>query len=306
MAIRFDANTDRLMTDGWGGTVATILCWWQLGASAGSQSVYHVTPSANGAGGTRLLLQTSAGTTMVLYDQSLSETQAAGNPGEDTWYCHALVMDGNNFTVYHGSSPESLSTVGPTTRQGFTAPGSLAIGAATVSGNPVEGLQGGDIANLKVWTRALSLSDVQAELATYDVVNATNLVRKHSFRTTSLANEQGSGAAFTAGSTAVALVAGPSALIDITGAFAGTAPSPVSGALAAEIGTTGQLAGITPLPSASLAADVHIGAQLAGTVALPFGTLAEVLPLTTRPRVGTATLETVASGWRVGDVELET
>jgi Concanavalin A-like lectin/glucanases superfamily len=231
VAIRFDAGTDQLLTDGWGGSVATLLCWWRLTVSADSQTLYQVTPNAGGGGGTRLLLQTSGTTNMVLFDQSLSETQAAGNPGVNVWYCHAVVVNGNDFTVYHGLTPGALTTVGPTVRQGFTAPGALLLSLAA------EPLQSGDIANLKVWNRALSLADVQAELATYAVVNATNLIRRHNFHAVSLANEQGTGAPFTAGATAVSVVDGPAGVtlqsttgagVATFGALAGTGAGTVT------------------------------------------------------------------------------
>lgn len=294
MAIRFDASTDQLVTDGWGGTVASILCWIRIETDRNDSSdPWIVTASAGGAGSTRALLGTDAsGTQMDLYDSAFDPmTGPAMVVG--TWYATAAVMNGTSWTFYYGTNPAALSSVSETQNQ-VSAPGSLVLSLSAEWFH-------GDIANLKVFTRALSASDVAAELATYDVVDATSLIRKHSFRTTSLANEQGSGSAFTAGSTAVSQVAGPTALADVTGALAGTVPMP-TGPLAADIGLTGALAGTVPMPSGDMAAVLGIGGQLAGTLPMPVGTLAEVMPLTSRPRVGVAELETVTSGWRVGAV----
>lgn len=207
MAIRFDQGTDQLVTGGWGGTVATVLCWVRLESDRNDYSTaWVVTANAGGVGSTRALLATGVDGTSISLADSTFALQAGPNMSVGTWYAFGAVMDGANWSFFHGTSAGSLTKVGPNTRNAVSSPGSLVLSLAA------EWLSG-DIANLKVFTRALSDADVAAELAHYVVQNPTNLVRAHSFLTTALTPDSGAGASFTAGSTSVTLVPGPSDVV---------------------------------------------------------------------------------------------
>jgi hypothetical protein len=321
MAIRFDAATDQIIGPGWGGTVFTVVFAWRQQADTNNfADPFLIYPDSGGAGAVRGGFGTSIdGTTMNVFDSAFA-TQAAGAPGVDVWYCGALVANADQWTVYHGSDPVGgLTAVGPNTRNTITAPGSIVL---SLDDEPFSG----DLAVLKVWTRALTQTEVEDELASYAVLDSTNLIRSHSWRTsTSMTPDSGSGGALTAGSTAVTLVPGPMWLTDVTGELAGSAPVPTgaleattgatgalagttpvpTGALAADVGVPAALAGVAPVPVGSLAADIAIPGELAATAPQPRGTLAEVLPLSGPVRVGTPVLESAASGWRVGSVDLD-
>ena len=207
MAWQFSEATDQLVGDGWPGTVFTLSMWWYMDTDPDeSQDPWAVYSDAGGAGSLRALLGTLGdGTTMRAFDAAFLE-QAAGAPGTATWYHTTLVANGTAWTVYHGTNPAALTVVGPDTRTAVNAPGSLLLSLA------VEWFRG-RLAAIKHWTRALPDTEVAAEAATYNVLNATGLHRLHTCRTTSLANEGGDGSALTAGATPITLVAGPSFLL---------------------------------------------------------------------------------------------
>lgn len=207
MAIRFDASTDQILGTGWSGNVVTILCWIKIVTDRNDfQNPWLVYPNSGGGGAVRAGLGTgSDGTTMILFDSAF-----ATNTGPDmvvgTWYCFAAVMNNTSWTLYYGTDPASLTTVGPNTRVAYTNPGSIVLSLAAEWFS-------GDLACFKIFTRALSAGDVEDELSAYAVTDATALVGSYSWESsTSLTPDAGTGVALTAGSTAVSLVAGPPGL----------------------------------------------------------------------------------------------
>lgn len=280
MAWQYNASTDQISGSGWSGTVFSILCWWYLDSDPNSsQDPWLVTASAGGAGGTRALLgTTSDGTTMQTWDSAFA-AQAAGTPGTGSWYFTALVGNGTSWTTYHGSNPASLTTVGPATRNQVSSPGSFILSLAA------EWLRG-RTANLKIFTRALSSSDVAAEAAAYEVIDATSLVGAYSMLTSSLSPDYGTGVSFSAGATAVDVVAGPSALTR-TGAVAGST-SPASGALTGGEVISGAVAGTAPKAAGALTGGAVLAGAVAGSApkaagALTGGTVAQVTVAGTSP-----------------------
>lgn len=206
MAIRFDAGTDLLLGGGWSGTSHTILTWHRLQVDRNTDSgIWFVYPLASAGGAVRAIMETDAtGTAMFLFDSAFT-TQTGPASTVGTWYVTAAVMDGVNWTLYHGTTPSSLTTVGPSTRVAYTSPGSFTIGNGTEWIN-------GDVANFKIFNAALTSGQVATELANYNVASAvsSSLIRRHSFKTTSLTPEEGTaGTALTAGTTAVALASDP-------------------------------------------------------------------------------------------------
>lgn len=206
MAIRFDADTDQITADGWGGSVATVCVWARLEADRNAeQSIFLVTSSSGGGGSTRALLETdTTGTQLVLYDSAFA-TQTGPNMAVGTWYCFGIVMNGTAWSLRYGTTPSSLTEV-TATRTSFTGPGTFLMSLTAEWWS-------GDVANLKIWTRALTGTEIADELATYTLLDSTNIRRHHKWNASaSLVPDAGAGSNFTAGATSVTFVSGPPAL----------------------------------------------------------------------------------------------
>lgn len=291
MAWEFDNGNDQLLTDGWAGTVFTVQLWWRIDTDRNDYSnPLFVTANSGGGGGLLAGLGTeSNGTVMTVFDSAFS-LQAAGDPGVGTWYWFCLIANGTSWSVLHGTDPATATVVGPNTRNAVSAPGSLVLG-------PTAEPFFGDLANLKHWTRALTTSDARAEGATYTLLSSTNVLRHHTMQTSSLANEAGSGAAFTGNARVV--VAGPSLLdttvtgvlsaslqrptaalvgtVTVPGALAVSLQRPV-GNIAGQVTDTGVLAASLPLPLAALTGTVRIPGALAATLPVPVANIAATVP----------------------------
>lgn len=280
MAWQFDASTDQVLGDGWSGTAFSVLLAWFMDSDPNNfQNPLLVYSSAAGGGSLRAGIGTTAdGTTMTTFDAAFL-TQSAGAPGTGSWYYVALCANAASWITYHGSNPASLTTVGPDTRTTVTAPGSIVISLAAEWWR-------GRIANLKIYSRQLSAAEVAAELAAYEPISSTGLVRAHSMLTVPPgAPDYGAGASLTAGSTAVTLVAGPTALTRSV-AVAGSTPRAV-GALTGGSPVSGVLAGASPLAVGALTATETRTGVLAGSTSRPVGAL-------TGGQVATAALAALA------------
>lgn len=306
MAIRFDAGTDLLLGGGWSGTSHTILTWYRLQVDRNTDSgVWFVYPSAAAGGAVRAIMETDAtGTSMFLFDSAFA-TQAGPTSTVGTYYCTAAVMDGVNWTLYHGTTPSSLTTVGPTTRVAYTSPGSFTIGNGTEWIN-------GDVANFKIFNAALTSGQIATELANYNVASAvsSSLIRRHSFKTTSLTPEEGSSlTALTAGGTAVALATDPpinDALfptgVASTEAF-GTA------SVGQQVGPNG--VGTTEAFGSHVVSQNIVGTGIASTQAIGSHTVAlggySLFPtsITSTELFGTAELSTGVHKLQFGSVEID-
>jgi hypothetical protein len=305
VAIQFDASTDQIIGPGWGGTVFTIGLWWYIDTDVNNfQNPLLIYANSGGAGSVRGGIGTAAdGTSMTTFDSAFL-TQSAGSPGTGVWYCTYLVGNGTSWTTYHGTNPGALTAVGPNTRTAVNAPGSIVLSLAA------EWFRG-RIAALKIWTRALSAVDVAAEAASYSVVDATSLIRSHTFQTVTMVPDAGGGGNLTAGSTATTQVAGPTVLdTGITGALAASIPLQTA-AIPGDTINPGALAGAVPLQTAALAGDVVLDGALAGAVPLQtaalagdtidLGELATSIPLQTAALAG----DVVVGGELAGAVPLQ-
>ena len=194
MAIRSDASTDRLTGGGITGTVGTITCWFRVAVDRNNFSNVWVLWNSGTTGVEAGFGTLSDGVSFTTFDSAFT-TQTGPTVQVGAWYCMALVMNGTSWTLYYGTSPSSLTVVGPDTMAAISSPGGLSIS------DPTDWLNG-DVASFKAWARALSAAEVAAELSTYQVVDATSLVRVHSFfQSPGTTNEAGSGDNLTAGNT---------------------------------------------------------------------------------------------------------
>lgn len=214
MAWRFDAATDKvLVASGWTGSVATICMWVQrvVDRNAGSNPWRAWSNAAGGGSTVAGLGSDGGGDTIVSFDSAFSNLTGPSLVGNG-WHCVALVMNGTSWTMYYGTDPASLTTVSGT-KANATTPGSW-----TLVDSP--DFFSGDIANVKLFQRALTSGEAAAELASDAQVSGTNLLWRGTLRTSS--NTPETGTVMTAGGTAIAVVAGPPALDHATGTSATT------------------------------------------------------------------------------------
>lgn len=222
MAWRFDAATDKvLVASGWTGSVATILMWVRRVTDRGlGSNPWRAWSNAAGGGSTVAGIGTDGGgDTIVTFDSAFSNLTGPSLT-DNKWHCVALVMNGTAWTLYHGSDPSVLSTV-TGTKANATSPGSW-----TLVDNP--DFLAGDIAGVKLFTRALTASECAAELADPGQVSATNLTWRGTLATSSTTPETGT--AMTAGSTAIAVVEGPALPASSTTTISATATARLVGA----------------------------------------------------------------------------
>jgi concanavalin A-like lectin/glucanase superfamily protein len=277
MAWLFDAATDKvLIPSGWSGGVGTVLMWVKRSASASNghgNNPFRAWSNAAGGGSTLagLDVQGSARTTLVSYDSAFSNITGGdirsdgGSGAQAGWHPIALVMNGTAWALYYntGTDPGALTKVTGTKAATGT------VGSWTLSDAAPDWFDGA-IACVKVFSRALSDAEVAAELGTYDQVSATNLVFRGTLKTSSTTPETGT--AMTAGSTAVAVVDGPTRLLQ-PAVFAGSAPQ-ATGALAAAVTDFGAVAGSAPRAVGTLAGSIPALGTFVGQTAHPAGALA--------------------------------
>lgn len=155
--------------------------------------------------GAEVLIDTdSDGTTLKVWDDvSNAAGFGAFAMSIGTWYQVGLVVNGAAATSYIGPGGGSLTT---TSVANFTPPNpptNLAIGSDTGA------FLNGRIAAFKLWSAALSATEVTAELAQFAPTRNVNLLRYHPFHVAETTDYSGNGNTLTAGSTATATEADP-------------------------------------------------------------------------------------------------
>lgn len=268
MAWKFDVATDKvLVPSGWAGGVATILMWIRRSntTTTHGNNPWRAWTNAAGGGTTQAGLdaQGSSRNTIVSYDSAFSNI-IGGAMGDAAWHPVALVMNATAWALFYstGQDPSALTKVTGTKTTTAT------VGSWTLS-DAAPDFFDGEIAAVKLFSRALSDAEVAAELGTYDQVSATNLLFRGTLKTSSGTPETGT--AMTAGSTAVDVVDGPTRLLQ-PAVFAGSAPR-ATGTLAATERVFGAVAGSAPLATGTLAAAIPNLAALAGWAPHPIGVL---------------------------------
>jgi hypothetical protein len=275
MAWKFDVATDKiLVASGWSGGVATVLMWIRRSNTTTTHGNNPFRAWSNAAGGGSTLAgldaQGSSRNTLLSYDSAFSNI-TGGAMGDATWHPIALLMNGTAWALFYntGADPSALTKVTGTKAATGT------VGSFTLS-DAAPDFFDGEIAAVKVFSRALSDAEVAAELGTYDQVSATNLIFRATLKTSSGTPETGT--AMTAGATAVDVVDGPTRLLQ-PAVFAGSAPR-ATGTLAATETDFGAVAGSAPQATGTLAAVEILPTAVAGSAPHPVGALVatEILP----------------------------
>jgi hypothetical protein len=116
-----------------------------------------------------------------------------------SWYRVALVRNGASSALYSSSAlTGALTAVATGSMTGMpTTNDVLNVGASGGTGTPAEVLDG-RMLNFKLWSVALNATQIEAELGSYTVANATGLLRHHRWDTTASATpDAGTHGAFT-------------------------------------------------------------------------------------------------------------
>lgn len=204
MAVRFSVAANRLTatTSVPTGTAYTMLCWGKLVVDINNFAIFFAVRNASrtiwvetAADGTTLEMST-AGTTSGAGDISGLRTLAL-----NTWYRFALVINGTSQLLYHGAATGALTASAPTT----APPDQFTPTAIDIGGDANAAFLNGEVAAFKMFNAALTATEVAAELAQFNPVRRTSLLRYHPFFTAPGLNDLSgwTGAAnLTAGATA--------------------------------------------------------------------------------------------------------
>lgn len=201
MSVRFDAIGDRYTaTTGLPtGNAYTVTCWAYIVTDRNSYSgIFSLSD---------LLCTTDVdGTSLKLWDT----TNYSGGQWTSTaltaatWYRIGVVVNAGAASLYSGIATGSLSV---TTVANFTTPNpptELVIGS-----DIFDEWWNGRVGSFKLWNAALTATEVAAELAQFNPVRTTSLLRVHNFKTAGTGDDSGNGRTLTAGTTATTTEADP-------------------------------------------------------------------------------------------------
>lgn len=209
MAVRFDADTDRLTSTTGLPDIATITvtCWVYIEADRNALSTIWAFDSATDDG--FYLTLDADGTTPKVFDGGENVGGAGLTVGQ--WYKLAGVVDGNGAATHmrlYAAAEGSALVKTQTDRSVGAVPNAFWIGAHP--GFPTRWLNG-RVAALKVWSVALTDAEIDAEFTQAAPVKTAGLNRYHPL-VSDLNDASGNGYHLTAGSTAISYVSGPAAL----------------------------------------------------------------------------------------------
>lgn len=207
MSIQFDIATDRLTGTGFTGSVATITGWLRM---QGDPTTQYGWLALRSSGALQLAMVNDTSNVMQAYDAA-SVNQEAGTLSWRVWYKFAIVCNGTTWTIYHADEGSTLASV-TVTRTALSSPNQLYLGD---EGTGVYAF--GRFANFKIYTAALTQTEIETELGQYPPARTANLVRYHPFHVSQLTDYSGNGADLTAGTTPATTAADPGEPVDPSG-----------------------------------------------------------------------------------------
>jgi hypothetical protein len=282
VAVRFPGDTGQQYSDAatLAGATYTALAWVYVVPVLDSHSHTLWNYDQAATDGHQVYIDEQGPSDFVLTLSRAGGSFTAGAVTENTWTKVALTVSAGTGTLYQGAAGQGLtSTADTVSSPSFDG---LYIGTFATGGSPLDGR----LANFKVYDAVLTPAEIEAEFAQYAPVRLASLRRWYPFLAAGTADYSGNGNTLTGGTGVTtedgppipwadlaAQLTVPAAAGSTTGELAGVTPLP-SGALTATSTTAAALAGTTPLPSGALAADVVNAAALAGTTPPPVGALA--------------------------------
>jgi hypothetical protein len=209
-AVRFDASADKYTRSASGLNTSTSITWCCWVKFASDRNAYTMVLSSNDNVGT-LYVELGAGGDGTSYALLSTSGGASSSfqftPG--TWTFIAATMDivGANDYLYHAESPATTLTGDFifTLPTGWADTNTLYIGSSFF-GDWLDG----SVAQVKIWTRALTQAQLEAEMYADSVVGGANLWAYYSFRAGPQTNdESGNGRTLTVGGTLATDTSGP-------------------------------------------------------------------------------------------------
>ena len=205
MSARFSANTNVLTaTTGLPSTIHTVTCWAYLVASR--TSTYYALcdlPATTGASAATWQYPGMNPTFGWVFAQSPSTETTPITGAVGAWYKIAYVhTSATSVTMYAATEAAALTSQTATVTS--VTPAKLYVGGDSYPGE----FWGGRIGAFKMWNAALTLTEINAELAQFQPVRTLNLLRSHTFKTDIL-DTSGNNNQLTAGSAAVTFEADP-------------------------------------------------------------------------------------------------
>lgn len=209
MAVRFDAGTDRLTSNGTlvSGSAFSVLCWAYLATDRNALSCIWGARVSQASGNYKLLQTTADGTTVGLWTTGSYSAAPFGGTAVTVggWWRFGVAINGAAMMFLRGaagSSPTVSSVTDAGTGPTLSAM-QLNVGASQLN---TTDFWDGRVANLKVYSAALTSDEMEQELSRYVPFRTNNLERWHPWtRTVPLPdnNYAGTVGGFTVGSTPV-------------------------------------------------------------------------------------------------------
>jgi hypothetical protein len=197
VAVRFDVDSDKYTTTtALPGSTFTITCWAYLAADRNAFScILHATGTSS------FWIETdSDGTTLDIFGGSGSSIVVGPSLTVGTWYKLAAVVSGTSATFYWADI--STGTLSSASSSSWPAPSSvtsMAIGGVT--NNATESWNG-RVAAVKLWTAALTTTQIDAELNQFTPVVTSGLQRYHPFHVAETTDYSGNGNTLSGGTGA--------------------------------------------------------------------------------------------------------
>lgn len=175
MSVRFDGATDRYSSTNTGVTASpwTVSLWAKLQVDRDDYTSFFQFRSASN----QTTFQTQAnGTSLQIYDGTADRNSTLTGLTVGTWYSLAVVRtSATSVTIYRGQT-------GATTSQTLTTSTVSTPTAFELGNDALNEFLNGNLANVQVWSAALTQPEIETEWATWDAVRTSNLVRHHKFK----------------------------------------------------------------------------------------------------------------------------
>jgi hypothetical protein len=199
VAVRFDASNEFYTRTVTIGTVSafTVCCWVKISTDRNNFSTVWCLDN-NSTLNYQVLQTNTDGTTLMLFTDSGSQ-RTVGALSVGTWYFVGVAVSGTGGTIkLRAEGAPSFTTINITGGDSSTNITRLRLGESVFGGEWLNGC----LASVKVWTAALSASELEAEYPAVDPVRTSNLFAFYRFTGPSTTDDSGNGQTLSGGSGA--------------------------------------------------------------------------------------------------------
>jgi hypothetical protein len=206
-AVRFTASTDkytRVATGLGGGTDMTWACWVKIVVDA---NFYTAFLAVDNAGSNYIFMGTPADGTALQVDSNSGGLNTTVQATVGAWYYMAFTWKSAAFdSIFIAAAPATTLTE----YTNFNSVGPLDTGTFFIATNGFGSPLNGSIAAVKLWTAALTKTELEAELPKYAAQRTANLWASYPFNAgPSTTDASGNGRTLTTGGTPVLDSSGP-------------------------------------------------------------------------------------------------